>query len=325
MRPPAVAKLGALLILVTSAFFFGRASVDRESAPDQRDPGDPEKVRRSPLSAIPAKETAPRGGTSAAKLPPDGVPQKSLQDRTNAESVSHILAAASGELDDFWALSEIVVTWMKSDPDAAIAWLAGGENREQVLHSLFAIWSEDDLEAANTWLSANPTLDGYGFAAAGLAYGLVEDDQQEAALALAEGIDDHLARSQIWNEAGAGLYAAAPEETLERLAASSLPDELQRLIARRWETNLRNRSKRNAQNLASVYSSAVAAGAEFQGKSASEVAAELTEGINGSGQFDTTTFKVADMAEAEIAWTLENLSFEGGQLRYAPPQEDDDR
>ena len=63
-----------------------------------------------------------------------------------------------------------------------------------------------------------------------------------------------------------------------------------------------NKAKRNAQNLASVFSSAVAAGAQFTGASETidTVIADLVDtGVNGSDSFSTTLFQVPNMATAE--------------------------
>ncbi len=61
-----------------------------------------------------------------------------------------------------------------------------------------------------------------------------------------------------------------------------------------------NKAKRNAQNLASVYSSAVAAGASFTGTTSSELSWQLVEGVVGADSFSTTNFQVPNMAAAEI-------------------------
>ena len=61
-----------------------------------------------------------------------------------------------------------------------------------------------------------------------------------------------------------------------------------------------NKAKRNAQNLASVYSSAVAAGASFTGTNATQLANQLVAGVTGADSFATTTFQVPNLAATEI-------------------------
>ena len=89
--------------------------------------------------------------------------------------------------------------------------------------------------------------------------------------------------SSFWTTAGYNLYAKTPELVRERLAMSNLPDGIRESLTAKWEKNrLGNHAKRNAQNLASVYSSAIAAGATFQGSSPEELVRELGEGITGA-------------------------------------------
>jgi len=75
------------------------------------------------------------------------------------------------------------------------------------------------------------------------------------------------------------------------------------------------KARRNAQSLASAYAAALAAGAPA---AASELAAcdAVIAGMNGSGQFSTSVFRVQlDDAERDAAMT-DYLSFDNNTLTY---------
>src|SRR5210317_2020163 len=67
-----------------------------------------------------------------------------------------------------------------------------------------------------------------------------------------------------------------------------------------------NKAKRNAQNLASVYSSAIAAGStECEGlTTAAAIVAEVVAGVAGADSFATTNFQVPNMSPDEITNAL---------------------
>ena len=109
-------------------------------------------------------------------------------------------------------------------------------------------------------------------------------------------------------------------EPLDRLADSGIPDELQLPMLEEWNQRIQNRSRRNAQNLASVYSSAVAAGASFHGRSSQEVVRELVAGVTGSDSFENTIFQVPNMDDTAIEKALGNLEFHEGRLNYNPAE-----
>ena len=313
-----------VVALVTAAFFIGRSSVGKTAKALAANPA-PQKQNRTPLSAIPPKsdeKTAdPRTDIKKTEFTNNTV--GSPQDLANAKSVSEFLAVAAGELENLWETAAVIQEWMEHDPDGALDWLADGDRRNDILRVMFAIWGEDNLEAASNWLAANKEMEGYQHAAAGLAVGLVENDQSEAALAIADEIDDPLAKSYLWTRAGMDLYEADPDSARDRLGETDLPENLQRILFDTWRSALSNRAKRNAQNLASVFSSAQAAGAQFHGGSAAELASELVSGVTGSGSFATTLFQVPNMNEAALASAIENLAFEQGGLSYRPAPEDE--
>ena len=82
----------------------------------------------------------------------------------------------------------------------------------------------------------------------------------------------------------------------------------------------RNKAKRNAQNLASVYSSALAAGATITGATDVDIADALITGVNGADSFVNTYFQVPNMSVAERDAAAVYLDIDGttGQLVYTP-------
>jgi hypothetical protein len=309
---------------IFAAFIVGRSSV-RPSKTSE--PVEATKTRHpQSLSAI-----TPASSDKRAERP-DHQPASTqrtdppLADQIDADlkKIAEFLAAAANEPGDLRALSETIAAWMDYDPEEAIAWLATGDRRDEILRIMFVAWGSKNPDAALAWLAANRDTDRYQSAAFGLARNL----PSEEALQIAETLDEASHRAVIWAEAGVGLFAADQDAALERLAAAEFPDELERLTANSWRRALSNQSKRNAQNLASVFSSAVAAGAEFQGNSSEEIARELVAGITGGGSYDKIRFQVPELSEQEIARAIENIEFVGqdvgqNQFNYDPAPDED--
>ena len=68
-----------------------------------------------------------------------------------------------------------------------------------------------------------------------------------------------------------------------------------------FENSRTAKARRNAQNIASTYAAARAAGASFTGATEAAVAAELNTGMAGAGQFATTRFQVVLSAAERTA------------------------
>ena len=311
----------AVVILIFAAFMVGRASVSptETRAPAEATP----TARPQKLSAIiPARTDGTglpeRQRPSAATQPTDPAPEAQID--ANLATVANFLSTAAGQIGDNGVLAETIAAWMDHDPDEAINWLANGDRGAEILPTMFVIWGQQNPSAALAWLAANRDTDRYPHAAFGLAGNL----ESEEALQLAETLNDPPRRATIWTVAGRALYADDQDAALERLAAAEFPDELERLTINSWRQALSNKSKRNAQNLASVFSAAVAAGAEFQGNSSEEITRELVAGVTGAGPFATTRFQVPTLSDTEIAHAIENLEFAGqNQLNYNPAPEED--
>ena len=80
-----------------------------------------------------------------------------------------------------------------------------------------------------------------------------------------------------------------------------------------------NKSLKNAQALAATAGAAQAAGAVLNLSSIDTAVAQLKEGVNGTGVFGTSTFKVAPFSESEIAEFRDYLSIDGNTLVFVRP------
>jgi hypothetical protein len=318
-------KFAAVIALLVATFFAGRASIkapDPEPVESAAPPRPAEKLSaltRSDPKIAPVNDPFNHSPDGPASDPSD------LAASADVAVVASILAEAANHINDVEALGVVLSSWLESDPDTAIAWLTSGERSEETLRTLFSLWGSDDPDAALAWLAANQNLEGYDSAAVALALGLAHQGSAESALALADSVTKRISRVQIWMDAGADLYSANQDELRERLASTDIPEDLQAFMIENWRENISNAAKRNAQNLASVYSSARAAGATFQGKSAIEIAEELTAGIFGGGSFSTTKFQIPGLSETDINRALRNLVFESdnGSLSYGASEQDD--
>ena len=80
-----------------------------------------------------------------------------------------------------------------------------------------------------------------------------------------------------------------------------------------------NKRKRNAQNLASVYASAIAAGANFTSvKNKFDAIEIMRRGVNGADSFSTILFQVPGMSDKEAEKASRYLLFDArGNLQYS--------
>ncbi|MFT4549512.1 MAG: prepilin-type N-terminal cleavage/methylation domain-containing protein [Pseudoalteromonas tetraodonis] len=78
-----------------------------------------------------------------------------------------------------------------------------------------------------------------------------------------------------------------------------------------------NKAKRNAQNLASVFASAVAAGAEATGANDKAICDLLIAGVYGADSFDTTLFKVPNMTDDDRDDAVAYLITDDSALNYS--------
>ncbi|MGI9243134.1 MAG: hypothetical protein ACR2RV_20220, partial [Verrucomicrobiales bacterium] len=289
------------------AFFVGRASVKGPEPASE----EPQRLQPPRLSALPGAR-----GRQSDPRPRD--PAQVGLDLTDANiSPPGSLEFLTAELFDEGDVAEFIVAWLETDPDGAIAWLASSEDRTEAFELIFRIWGSANLEAAEAWLAANAGIDEFQHAALGMALSLANRHPPERALQWFASVSDPLAIARFWGSVDPGLYVKSPELITERLAASGLPDHARSALHARWEiARYGDYAKRGAQNLASVYSSAVAAGAIFESDTPEELVRELSEGINGADSFSTTRFQVPNMSAAEIEAALAYLDGTDGSLSY---------
>lgn len=77
-----------------------------------------------------------------------------------------------------------------------------------------------------------------------------------------------------------------------------------------------NKAKRNAQNLASVYASATAAGATITGTTDTVICNQLVTGVTGADSFATTSFRVPNLTGTDFTSAIGYLKTEAGALIY---------
>ncbi|MGI9242561.1 MAG: hypothetical protein ACR2RV_17315, partial [Verrucomicrobiales bacterium] len=122
----------------------------------------------------------------------------------------------------------------------------------------------------------------------------------------------------------ASLESGDPADQQQALTYLQLSPDLQELAENKIaEINeiaaqaAANRPRTNAKNLASVFSSAVAAGADFADATDTASAIHLmTEGVYGSDSFSTTKFQVPPLSEEDLAQAAAYLDFSDGRLSY---------
>ncbi|MGI9244971.1 MAG: hypothetical protein ACR2RV_29480, partial [Verrucomicrobiales bacterium] len=102
------------------------------------------------------------------------------------------------------------------------------------------------------------------------------------------------------------------------LEDSGLPDEIVLQVQERVRLAALNKARRNARNLASIYQSALAAGADIQGSTTHEIAQQIVAGVTGAGQFETTTFQMPNISVEEIDAALQNLHIADGRMAFDP-------
>ena len=88
------------------------------------------------------------------------------------------------------------------------------------------------------------------------------------------------------------------------------------------------KAKRNAQNLAAVGSSAQAVGFQYVSHRKRRATKELIAGVTGTGQFETTVFRVPNLSRSQLRETLRYLKFENATPVYKahkqPPDPEDE-
>ena len=104
------------------------------------------------------------------------------------------------------------------------------------------------------------------------------------------------------------------------LAAIAIP-----ALSNVFESSTKAKAQRNAQNVASVYTAARAAGATFavtSGNEITEICAALTSGtVAGKGAFATTNFTLSKMNADEVDNVEQFLTYStgnGGSISYNP-------
>ena len=313
----------AIVVLLVAAFLIGRGSVKPVTT-------EPKTTTKRPvrLTALDTRSSSEKSSTLATTNPRENTQNTPYSSPTReAKKATEIIAAIVAEENSYWQVNDLVLKWLEKDPDEAISWLATGEKREQVLVGIFGTWASNGPDAAEAWLTANPNFDGYESASYGLAIGLARTEGAGKALDLLESISDPTSRAEIWAVAGFSLLQSDEDALYRRLSESDLPANLQESMIQDWQKKIaritRDKAKRNAQNLTSVYASALVAGASFESTTPDGIVREIVEGITGGDSFADTMFQVPNMSPEEIENALRHIGSDtGGSLTYSPSEED---
>jgi hypothetical protein len=115
------------------------------------------------------------------------------------------------------------------------------------------------------------------------------------------------------------LFVRNPDEAERLLADSGLSAEAQEMATSQLIENVRRSSQRNAQNILGVMGAAVAAGAKFDTSSVESVIEQLTTGVNGTGDFKDSLFKISklDELQEDLAKSFVVIQ-DDGSLHYDP-------
>jgi hypothetical protein len=251
----------------------------------------------------PGGEAAP-GRREAGKSTASERLMESLEEMANSKQ--------QGQLED------LLAKWLARNPEEMLQFLESSPHRDEVLRKVTALWAKTDAAAASSWLAAHPTIAGRDATAAGLAAAVVKDEP-DAAVQWVATIKDPMQKLAGAQTAGYEFFRQSDESALAALSKMGMPaSAIEPALLETWKRRLGEFSKRNAQNVASAYSAAKAAGADVSPDSPEAVVEALNNGIKGSGQFSTSVFKVdlTDLTEREQTAARDYLEMSGDQIKY---------
>lgn len=239
-------------------------------------------------------------------------PEVEAAEITGSQVMRWLSENAYGLPPSYMAL--IVDSWSLKDASAAEAWLNDSGNN--AYKALAGAITEGDRE----WLDANkgsPLHDFYvlGFLSKATRHG---DLNFTGTLSWIETLEDPTRKAEAWSDAGYKFLLKEPELIDELLASSDLPSLQKDQVRSNWGKKLTAHSQRNAQNIVSVYGAALAAGATFDDTSSPEaIISQLIQGVNGSGTFLDSEFKISGGQDVYDAAEFIELSG-SGTLTYDP-------
>ena len=216
------------------------------------------------------------------------------------------------------AIENLLSTWLAGNPDEMLQFLSSSPRRDDILRKITTLWAGTDPAAASSWLAGHPDTAGHDAMAAGLAAAVVKDEP-DAALQWVASINDPLQKLAGAQAAGYEFFRQSDETALEALRKMGMPaSSIEPAMLELWKRRLGGVSRRGAQNLASAYAAAKAAGGDLKPENVEEVIAALNEGIKGAGQFSSTLFKVdtTGYTERERGASKTHLEISGETLSY---------
>lgn len=315
--PAYVIRGMGIALLVALGFFAGRLSMNPSV---EGTPAPPSQPLVSMLPPLP-------GNASAAEVDANEADEAGSEEASPGEIPPEVLKmlSALASVMDSDQYAEAVRAWLAQDPEGAIGYLTEAtKHPQEMTRWLVQMWSEIDPEKASAWLIAQSESEHRDSAIEGLTRGIANSDP-ESALRWVSQIDNPLIKYRAARRAGYQQFRYDPVLAEERLLKTGLPASGIEALMGNWERTWEARSRRNAQNVSSVFAAALAAGAAFEGTSAAEVIREVSIGktVEG-GAFDGEFFGVPNLTEREVdalaRWLRLNAS---GALAYDPGGDED--
>ncbi len=284
-------------------------------------PADPPTARTQPPTAAASTASLPLNAPAAVSgkksKEPAGQPAPDSQIGANDAKELLSILESLGEKRDMEGVERTLAKWMAADPDAVIAFLSASANRDGILIKLTALWAKQDPAAASSWLAGHRDRLGHDAMVSGLVSTVVREEP-EAAVKWVSAMKDPLLKAAAAQDAGYEFYRQSDDAAGKALTEMGLPESASPAMFGAWEKRFAEFARRDAQNIASVFNAARAAGAEVNAQTVEDIRALLSAGIKGSGAFSSNMFKVdtTDRSPRETAATVGHLEVSEGTVKY---------
>lgn len=316
-----------LLIPVLASVAAGAGFFAGRSVPPQPHQSEAPRTNSAAANAIQAaaarqKSNSFESKTHGAKVPAEGI---SSSPGSAAELLARLekLAASQSHCDA--ELIGVFPQWLASHPDDALAFVSASPQRDALLRIATRRWAETDPVAASAWLAEHNDFGGRDAMAAGIASAIANGDPA-AAVAWAASIRDAALKFSAAEDSGYAFYLAGDETARDAFRRMGLPETaIPALLNGAMAKKLDALARRGAQNLASTYGAARAAGAVIEAESVDGIMQALSAGVSGSGQFSGTLFQVDTSVwpERERAESMTRLELVGEALIYKSGSSDE--
>lgn len=233
--------------------------------------------------------------------------------------ISHSGSVETKEVVSMAEQPEAVITG-----EAAITWLFG-ESEDAIpaddgmMQLVMTSWAERDPDSAQSWLMNHLDHPGAKAFIAGIIDSLVVSDPV-AAMEWAQHSPTDYGKARAWARASIPILFSDPDQAEQLLEKNFSNEGDKENIRQSWNRSMAA-SQRNAQNIVSVFGAAKAAGAEFAPTDVESLIGKLSEGMNGSGNFSDSIFKISPLSrlDREMVKAFVDIS-ETGSANYRPPE-----